>query len=48
MWLEDEHSLCARIELIKKYRLAGLAAWRRGYEPEEVWPVLTDLLQKVW
>ncbi|MDX9872814.1 MAG: glycosyl hydrolase family 18 protein, partial [Clostridia bacterium] len=35
MWLEDEHSLCARIELIKKYRLAGLAAWRRGYEPEE-------------
>lgn len=48
MWVEDETSLAKRIGLIKKYRLAGLAAWRRGYEPEEIWPVLTDLIKKVW
>jgi spore germination protein YaaH len=48
MWLEDELSLTNRIELMKKYRLAGISAWRRGYEPDETWPVLAELVRKVW
>lgn len=43
MWLEDEVSLRKRIELMKKYRLAGAAAWRRGLESKETWPVINQL-----
>jgi spore germination protein YaaH len=48
MWLEDSHSMQKRIELMKKYRLAGIAAWRRGFEKEELWPLMTELLNKRW
>jgi spore germination protein YaaH len=48
MWLEDEYSLEKRIELVKKYRLAGTAAWRRGLEKDEVWSTLSKLLNKRW
>jgi len=48
MWLEDSYSLAKRIELMKKYRLAGIAAWRRGFEKEEIWPALGSLVNKVW
>ena len=44
MWLEDEVSLEQRTELMKKFRLAGLAAWRRGFEKEETWPVLNKMV----
>lgn len=48
MWLEDQYSLAKRVELMKKYRLAGVAAWRRGFEKEEIWPALAELVKKVW
>ncbi|MCR4441007.1 MAG: glycosyl hydrolase family 18 protein [Peptococcaceae bacterium] len=48
MWLEDDFSLAKRIELMKKYRLAGLAAWRRGFEKQEIWPLLGELVRKAW
>lgn len=48
MWLEDSTSITKRIELMKKYRLAGVAAWRRGFEKEEIWPVLGSLVNKRW
>ncbi len=48
MWLEDEYSLKKRVELIKKYNLAGLAAWRRGFETDETWPFLNTLVNKRW
>ena len=48
MWLEDSYSLEKRIELMKKYRLAGVAAWRRGFEKEEIWPALGNLVHKAW
>lgn len=41
MWLEDEYSLNKRIRLMKKYRLAGIAAWRRGLEKDGTWPVIS-------
>lgn len=43
MWLEDEISMKKRIELMKKYRLAGIAAWRRGLEKEETWAVINAI-----
>ncbi len=48
MWLEDEYSLTKRVELMKKYNLAGLAAWRRGFETEEIWSLINTLVNKRW
>jgi spore germination protein YaaH len=39
-WLEDEETLQRRIDIAKTYNLAGVAAWRLGYEPETFWDVL--------
>lgn len=37
MWLEDSQSMQKRLELMAKYNLAGVAAWRRGLEEPEIW-----------
>lgn len=47
MWLEDLYSIEKRIELMKKYNLAGVATWRRGFEKAEVWPAINNLVQKI-
>lgn len=47
MWLEDRVSLEKRIKLMKKYRLAGLGAWRRGFEKAETWSEISELVQKI-
>ena len=39
-WLEDEETLKRRLDIAKSYNLAGVAAWRLGYEPETFWDVL--------
>lgn len=42
IWMEDEESLQMKSSLINKYDLAGIASWRKGFEKEEVWPVLSN------
>ncbi|MFH5181511.1 glycosyl hydrolase family 18 protein [Paenibacillus sp. TAB 01] len=44
VWLEDEVSVKARIELVNKYNLAGVASWRRGYETPSIWPLIQSTL----
>lgn len=39
MWLEDVQSLQEKIAYIRNKELAGVAAWRLGFEPDEVWPL---------
>lgn len=39
-WLEDANSIRRKAALIKKYNLAGAATWRKGFETEDVWPVI--------
>ncbi len=36
-WAETEQTVLARIAIAKKYDLAGVAAWRLGYEDGELW-----------
>ncbi|TDF94187.1 glycosyl hydrolase family 18 protein [Paenibacillus piri] len=45
IWLEDEVSMKARMDLVKKYDLAGVASWRRGYEVESIWPLIENSLK---
>lgn len=39
-WAETADSVKARLAIAKKYDLAGLAAWRLGYEPSSLWTLL--------
>lgn len=45
IWIEDASSLQARAELVRKYNLAGVAAWRRGLEEPSLWPVLVEVVR---
>ena len=40
IWLEDEQSLEEKLKLIRKYNLAGVAAWRLGFERNDVWEII--------
>lgn len=39
MWLEDQTSMAARWNLVKKYSLAGVSAWAIGQESSDIWSV---------
>lgn len=39
-WLEDTETVKARIDIAKKYDLAGVAFWRLGYETRELWEAI--------
>jgi|GEM_PF-132383 len=46
IWIEDEYSLRARLSLVHKYDLAGMAAWRRGLETPEAWEIIGESMQQ--
>lgn len=46
MWLEDSSSMAKRMELVHKYNLAGVAAWRRGFEQPQIWTTIQEGLKK--
>ena len=39
-WLEDEHSISLKLDAINDYDLAGMSAWRRGLEGDEIWDMI--------
>lgn len=40
MWIEDTTSILAKVNMMKKYNLGGVAAWRLGYEKADIWEVI--------
>jgi len=46
VWLEDLTSLESRLSLVDKYGLAGVAAWRRGFESDEIWELFKTSLTR--
>ncbi len=40
VWIEDATSLEMKLKLIKKYQLAGVSAWRLGWESEGTWDLI--------
>lgn len=47
IWLEEPASLKLKAELVLTHQLAGVAAWRKDFEEEEVWGVLKTVLKPV-
>ena len=46
IWLEDETSMKNRVDLINKYKMAGLAAWRKGQETYNIWSIIDQNLER--
>ena len=44
-WLEDIHSLSLKLDAVYDYNLAGLSAWRRGWEWNEIWDMINKYFQ---
>lgn len=40
LWMEEEKSLGLKMDLIRKYDLAGTAGWKLGLESPEIWDVI--------
>ena len=45
IWLEDEQSVAEKMKLIQSYDLAGVAAWKLGFEHAGIWSVISQYLQ---
>lgn len=41
IWLEDETSVKARLELMNKYNMGGVAYWALGQEKDSIWKVIS-------
>ncbi len=42
IWLEDETSVKARLELMNKYKMGGVAYWALGQEKDSIWKVIYE------
>ncbi len=44
IWIEDAQSIAAKVQLVSKYNLAGVAAWKLGFENSSIWQTITENL----
>ena len=44
MWIEDIESIRAKLSLVNKYELAGVAFWEKDRETENIWSVIKEQL----
>lgn len=42
IWLENERSLEEKAKLIQEYKLAGIAAWKLGFERSSIWDIISQ------
>lgn len=45
LWIEDATSIAKRADTVIKYNLAGITAWQKGFETEDIWQVLKEKLK---
>lgn len=46
IWLEDEQSIEVKLNIMKKYNIAGVAEWKLGFEKASVWDVIGNYLNQ--
>ena len=44
MWIEDEESISAKLDLVNKYNLAGAGFWEKDREKEDIWSIVKEKL----
>lgn len=45
IWIEDKTSIQARLDLIEKYDLAGVASWSKTFETPDIWEFIEENLR---
>lgn len=45
VWFEDAQSMAQKAALAKKYNLAGIAVWRMGIVPDDVWLAIVNAVK---
>ena len=43
IWMEEEKSMGLKIDAVKEDKLAGVACWKLGLEPPEIWSVINEI-----
>ncbi len=46
VWLEDEQSIEVKLNIMNKYNIAGVAAWKLGFEKPSIWDVIENYLKQ--
>lgn len=46
VWLEDDESIRVKLNIMDKYKIAGVAEWRLGLEKPSVWNVIEEYINK--
>ncbi|MBH5320238.1 glycosyl hydrolase [Paenibacillus sp. GSMTC-2017] len=46
IWIEDDTSMKARVEIVHKYDLAGVATWARSFQTPSIWQTIDNTLTK--
>ena len=43
IWLEDEKSMGLKVGLVRQADLAGVACWKLGFEPADIWDIISTV-----
>ncbi len=46
VWLEDAESIKVKLNIMEKYEIAGVAAWRLGFETADIWDVIEEYVNQ--
>ncbi len=46
VWLEDDESIRVKLNIMDKYKIAGVAEWRLGLEKPSVWTEIEEYMNK--
>lgn len=44
IWMEDKDSIEAKLAVMKRYDIGGVAAWKLGYETSDIWDMIGTYL----
>lgn len=44
IWMEDKDSIEAKLAVMRKYNIGGVAAWKLGYETSDIWDMISVYL----
>lgn len=45
VWVENRDSIKTKLSILDKYRLAGVAGWRKGHETPDIWDAIKTAVQ---
>ena len=46
VWLEDAESIKVKLNIMEKYGISGVAAWRLGFETADIWDVIEEYMNQ--